>query len=173
MKLVQPSKEMEKHFINMALDYKVADDSRYQIAFEKDFDFQQYVQKLERESIKENVKPGYVPTTTMWLIDDFGQICGVSRLRHYLVPHLEKEGGNIGYDVPPSERMKGNGSILLSLTLVKARALGLKEVLVTCDSDNTGSAKIIIKNGGIFENEVVSEESGKMVSRYWIKFDDI
>lgn len=173
MKLVQPSKEMKKHFINMALDYKVADDSRYQIAFEKDFDFQQYLQKLERESIKENVKTGYVPTTTMWLIDDFGKICGVSRLRHYLVPHLEMEGGNIGYDVPPSERMKGNGSYLLSLTLVKARALGLKEVLVTCDSDNTGSAKIITKNGGIFENEVISEESGKMVSRYWIKFDDI
>ncbi len=84
------------------------------------------------------------------------------------MPHLEREGGHIGYDVPPSERMKGYGTILLKHVLLKAKEMGIKKVLITCDADNIGSAKIIENNGGIYENESISTESGKPVSRYWI-----
>jgi len=168
MRLVEPSKEMEKHFIDMANDNMQANELRYQFAFEENFDFGVYIEKLRDNSKAEKIKPGYVPTTTFWLIDDHGKILGVSRLRHYLMPHLEIEGGNIGYDVPPSERMKGYGTILLEHTLLKAKEMGIKRVLITCDSDNIGSAKIIQNNGGIYENESISTESGKSVSRYWI-----
>ncbi|SCY54672.1 GNAT family N-acetyltransferase [Alkaliphilus peptidifermentans] len=171
MKLVQPSKEMEKHFINMATDYRVANESRYQLAFKEDFIFTTYIEKLIKESKEENLKPGYVPSTTYWLINDCGKILGVSRLRHYLAPHLEVEGGHIGYDVPPTERMKGYGTILLKFTLEKAKEMGMKEVLITCDTDNVGSAKIITNNDGIFENEIISYESGKKVSRYWVSIE--
>jgi len=169
VKLVQPSKDMEKHFIDMAVDYKMAKEPQYQVAFDENFNFSKYVEKLIKDSKEEHLKPGYVPSTTFWLIDNHGKILGVSRLRHYLVPHLEKEGGHIGYDVPPTERMKGYGTILLKHTLEKAKEMGIEQVLITCDTDNVGSAKIIVNNGGIFENEIISSESGKQVSRYWVK----
>jgi len=112
--------------------------------------------------------PNRVPGSTYWLVADGLRIVGTSRLRHWLVPHLEKEGGHIGYDIRPSERKKGYGTEILSLTLAKARGLGLREVIVTCDSDNEGSLKIIEKNGGQHINPAVSDHSGKQVNRYKI-----
>ena len=169
MRLVRPTIDMEYYFVSMANDYKLANEDRYQIAFDENFNYSEYINKLNENSKGINLLPGYVPTTTFWLINDDGRILGVSRLRHYLLPHLEEEGGNIGYDVPPSERMKGHGTILLKYTLEKAKEMGIKKVLVTCDSDNIGSARVITNNGGIYNDEVISSESGKKVSRYWIK----
>ena len=37
---------------------------------------------------------------------------------------------------------------------------------MVCDKDNIASAKTIIKNGGILENEVPDE--GRITQRYWI-----
>ncbi len=45
--------------------------------------------------------------------------------------------------------------------------LGLGKVLLTCDKDNPGSAKVILANGGVFENEFVTNE-GVVTQRYWI-----
>jgi predicted acetyltransferase len=168
MRLVEPSKEMEAYFIEMANDNMQANELRYKFAFEENFDFNSYIEKLHDDSKAEKIKPGYVSSTTFWMVDDHGKILGVSRLRHYLLPHLEIEGGHIGYDVPPSERMKGYGTILLKHVLLKAEEMGINKVLITCDADNIGSAKIIKNNGGVYENEVTSTESGKPVSRYWI-----
>ena len=84
------------------------------------------------------------------------------------MPHPEKEAGHIGYDIRPSERRKGYGTAILSLTLAKARELGLREVIVTCDSDNVGSLRIIKKNGGRHISTAVSDHTGKQVNRYKI-----
>ena len=46
---------------------------------------------------------------------------------------------------------------------MNAKDLGLTK----CDKDNIGSAKSIINNGGILENEV--EENGHIEQRYWIQ----
>jgi predicted acetyltransferase len=84
------------------------------------------------------------------------------------VPALEHHGGHVGYAIRPSERLKGYGTRLLALTLDKAREMGLGRVLVTCDTDNFASVRVIEKNGGVLENQVISNRSGKMISRYWI-----
>ena len=47
--------------------------------------------------------------------------------------------------------------------------MGIKKVLMVCDKDNIGSAKSIIKNGGILENE--QTENGKTEQRYWIDLE--
>ena len=47
--------------------------------------------------------------------------------------------------------------------------MGIKKVLMVCDKDNIGSAKSIIRNGGILENEVI--ENGKIKQRYWIDLE--
>jgi predicted acetyltransferase len=58
----------------------------------------------------------------------------------------------------------------LRLGLEKARDLGLRRVLVTCDETNIGSKKIIEYNGGVFENAVEAESPIKKL-RYWIDID--
>ena len=77
----------------------------------------------------------------------------MSRLRPRLTPALEIQGGHIGYNVPPSVRRKGYGTQLLRLTLPKARAAGLSRVLLTVDSSNVASIRIIERNGGRVESE--------------------
>ena len=47
--------------------------------------------------------------------------------------------------------------------------MGIKKVLMVCDKDNIGSAKSIIRNGGILENELI--ENGKIKQRYWIDLE--
>ena len=56
---------------------------------------------------------------------------------------------------------------MISLALEKCKNMGIKSVLMTCDKDNIASAKTIIKNGGILENEI--KYNGKIVQRYWIQ----
>ncbi len=60
---------------------------------------------------------------------------------------------------------------MLKLMLCKCKESGIDKVLLTCDKTNIASAKIIIYNGGILENEVGNtvnlSESG-IIQRYWI-----
>ena len=55
---------------------------------------------------------------------------------------------------------------MIALALEECRKLGLEKVLMVCDKDNIGSAKSIINNGGVLENEV--EVDGVIEQRYWI-----
>ncbi|MGW2290878.1 GNAT family N-acetyltransferase [Streptomyces phaeochromogenes] len=58
---------------------------------------------------------------------------------------------------------KGYATAMLPDVLPHARALGLDRVLVTCDTTNVGSRKVIEANGGEFE-----DERGGML-RFWIR----
>jgi predicted acetyltransferase len=108
-----------------------------------------------------------VNSSTYWLIKDRSRIIGAVNIRHRLNPYLLEVGGHIGYGIRPSERRKGYATEILKQALAKARDPGISEALVTCDKDNIGSAKVIIKNGGVLESEVVS--NGLEIQRYWIK----
>lgn len=56
---------------------------------------------------------------------------------------------------------------MLRLALEKAESMGLERVLLTCDKANAASARVIVKNGGILENEM--EIEGAIIQRYWIE----
>jgi len=75
--------------------------------------------------------------------------------------------GHIGYGVRPSERRKGYATQMLALALEKCRTLNIEKVLVSCDKDNIGSAKTIMKNGGTLFNEY-TEDDGNITQQYWI-----
>jgi predicted acetyltransferase len=81
---------------------------------------------------------------------------------------LEHEGGHIGYDIRPSARGRGFGTILLGLTLQRAAARGLARVRITCDAGNIPSNRVIEKNGGIFDAEVPSHDRARLIRQYWI-----
>jgi predicted acetyltransferase len=132
------------------------------------YSFPEYLAFLRAGESGEYKPENYVPQTVFWLSTPQGQLLAVSRLRHRLNPGLEIEGGHIGYAVRPSARRQGLATHLLSLVLVQARLIGLTRVLVTCDHDNTGSARTIEKNGGVLDDLRVSPDSGKLIKRYWI-----
>ena len=94
---------------------------------------------------------------------------GAVNIRHYLNEALLKNGGHIGDGVIPSERRKGIATKMIGLALQECRRLGIEKVLMVCSKDNIGSAKSIINNGGVLENEI--EIDGNTEQRYWIKLD--
>ncbi|MFH1511895.1 MAG: GNAT family N-acetyltransferase [Bacillota bacterium] len=108
----------------------------------------------------------YVTGHTYFAFDGDGVLVGVIALRHTLNDYLLKAGGHIGYGVRPSARRRGHASAMLAAVLPLAAALGLTRVLITCDKQNIGSARAILRNGGILENE--AEDSGRILQRYWV-----
>ncbi len=119
----------------------------------------------------QQVDPGKVPQLDFFLLRDGATILGWSGLRLWLTPDLEDIGGHIGYRIRPTERRKGYGTRLLAMTLIEARKFGLRDVLLTCDSDNAGSRRVIERNGGELASERISPRSGVLVARYWINVD--
>lgn len=113
---------------------------------------------------------GLVPDSTFFCLDEERNIIvGAVNIRHYLNEYLLAHGGHIGDGIRPSERRKGYATQMVGLALEECKRLGIKKVLMVCDKDNIGSAKSIIKNGGILENE--QKEDGKVEQRYWINLE--
>lgn len=102
-----------------------------------------------------------------------GKIVGSIQLRHQLSKALEQSGGHIGYGICPSERKKGYATQQLNLVLQIARKIGLSRVLITCDADNTASAKTAIRCGGVLSWEGYSEEDDTVIQKYWIDLSDL
>lgn len=59
---------------------------------------------------------------------------------------------------------------MIRLSLIECKKLGVDRVLMVCDKTNIGSARSIVKNGGILENELV-DENGNIQQRYWIELN--
>ena len=144
-RLIEPTLSLKDDFYSLAEEFLAEGDQRYQEAIR---DFEGFIQLCSDEAVGRNLEPGRVPQSTFWLVCNEQRILGCSRLRHILNAFLEEVGGHIGYDVRPSERRRGYGTQILRMTLDKARDLGLKRVLVTADSPNVASWRIIEKNGG-------------------------
>lgn len=128
--------------------------------------FEGYITKLENKEKGINLPYGYVPASTLWMIDNKEYIGRVS-IRHKLTEKPFREIGHIGYAIRPSKRKMGYGNEILKLGLEKAKELGLSKVLLLCDDDNNGSIKVIENNGGILEDKIEFED--KLERRYWIE----
>lgn len=126
-------------------------------------DFEYYCENLE---IKDT-SGGLVPDSTFFCLDtDRDIVVGAVNIRHFLNESLLLNGGHIGDGVVPSERRKGIATAMIGLALQECRKLGIGRVLMVCDKNNIGSAKSIINNGGMLENEVIVD--GVTEQRYWI-----
>ncbi len=109
----------------------------------------------------------HVPATTLFCMDvDRNIFVGAVNIRHYLNEALLLNGGHIGDGIRPSERRKGYATKMIGLALKECRSLGISKVLMVCDKENIGSAKSIMKNGGVLENELLID--GIIEQRYWI-----
>ena len=165
-RLIEPTLSLKDDFYSLAEEFLAEGDQRYREAIG---DFERFIQLSSDEAVGRNLAPGRVPQSIFWLVRDGQRILACSRLRHTLNTFLEQVGGHIGYDVRPSERRRGYGTQILRMTLDKARDLGLKQVLVTADSPNVASWRIIEKNGGVLHGQELSQHTGQLLRKYWIE----
>lgn len=117
----------------------------------------------------ETVPEGLVQATQfIYVRKSDRKIVGMLQVRHYFNEYLEKYAGHIGYSVRPSERRKGYAKRMLRESLPFCREIGLTRVLISCLTDNEGSRRTILDNGGVYESTVTDPGSGRTLERYWI-----
>ncbi|MPM20689.1 hypothetical protein SDC9_67125 [bioreactor metagenome] len=172
LKLIKPNleyKEKSWDFRNECLSE--SEEIHGDGGLDKSNNFEEWLENLKKESSKDTCGEKWVPATT-WLVvrESDKKIVGVIQLRHELNDFLLNRGGHIGYEVRPSERRKGYATEMLRLVLMESKKIGLKKVLVSCTKSNIASAKTIIKNGGVLEDERIWTD-GSIYQRYWIEIN--
>jgi len=168
MRLVLPSEKYLEFFVQA-----FNDDQQGHPGTKKFFYFppEKVIQQAFNHRCGVDLKPGYVKSTLLWIMAD-KEFIGNVYIRHELNKNLLRYGGHIGYEIRDSKWSHGYGTKALALALKYAKnKLGITRVLITCDDDNIGSARVIEKNGGVLENKVPNTlEDGRHVltRRYWI-----
>lgn len=169
LSLIKPTVELKEEYLSFYKEWLECKENMVPWVIQKDpSNFEAMVQFLKDNEQGINLPEGWVPDSTFWLINQDKRILGAVNIRHQLTTFLLNSGGHIGYGIRPSERRKGFATKLLSLSLVKAKELGIRKALVVCDEQNTGSFKTIFKNGGVPDTDFI-EEDGNIIKRFWIE----
>lgn len=168
--LVKPDIKYKERYIDMLQEWHVSGEEPEPWVLKEDYsDFPAMVQKFEDQSQGIGIPAGFVSSSTFWAYDDTtDQIVGAVNIRHALNEFLLAAWGNIGYGVRPGQRRKGYATAMLKLALVECRRLKMNSVLLGCYKDNIGSARTILNNGGMLENEVALDGMDRLIQRYWI-----
>lgn len=165
IKLVKLSEQYKDQLFEMMDEWTAANEKIVPYAIRKN-DYHNFEYYLDNLEIKEEID-GKVPDTTLFCLDvDRNIFVGAVNIRHYLNEAMLLNGGHIGDGIRPSERRKGYATKMIGLALEECKKLGIDKVLMVCDKNNIGSAKSIMNNGGVLENEVVV--NGVTEQRYWI-----
>lgn len=171
IKLVLPSPEYKEQIMDYKREFLENGDSMDGTAGLNRFDtFEEWYSAVCDNSREETVREGLVPATTFLAMSATdNRLIGMIDIRRRLNEHLYNIGGHIGYSVRKSERRKGYATEMLALGLQECLKLNIRKVLITCDKDNIASAKTIIRNGGMLENEI--QVGNRTIQRYWITLE--
>ena len=130
---------------------------------------EEWIEKCRLGKDPATVPANLVPATQfIYVREEDGRVVGMLQIRHYFNEYLEKYSGHIGYSVRPSERRKGYATAMLHDALPHCRELGIRDVLISCLTDNEGSRRTILANGGVYESTVHEPERDRDLERYWI-----
>ena len=164
LRLCRVTRENSSDLAAYARDFAAAGESYFVLPRN---DPEAFLARVEMFEAGRDLPENRVRMSWFWLLRG-DRIIASSRLRHELIPVLLLDGGNIGYEVRPSERRRGVGRELLRLMLDEARRIGLRRVLLTTETTNLGSIGVILANGGEFEDTSISPDTGRTLNRYWI-----
>lgn len=167
IKLMKPTLDMQQEYMEFAREWETGGEQiiPYSVRLLGN-SYAKWLEKTYEFEHSETCPDGFVPASTYFLMRDL-KILGAVNIRHRLNDYLFNYGGHIGYGIRPSERRKGYAMRMLSMTLPLAKQLKLTRVLITCDKNNIASAKTIVGNGGVLENEVSEDDC--ITQRYWIE----
>lgn len=111
--------------------------------------FDTFLKNVEEK--KEGIGNDGIKEIFYWFMEDDKIIgSGSIRLNPEIDEYTEKVCGHLFYQIIPSKREKGYGTILCHLLLEKMHELGFNEALISCFDSNVGSIKIIENNSGEF-----------------------
>ena len=166
IELVKPSLEMETMILEFISEFKENNEDFINgscglTRYENYCEWVQYTRKVE-----EGLIPDRVSSSTFIAIDKITKsLIGIIDIRHYLnEEHFYS--GHIGYSIRPTLRGKGYGIRILELGIEKAKELNIEKLLLSCKKSNIASQKVIERNGGILEKEILDE--GEVYLVYWI-----
>lgn len=167
MKLIIPESAYVQAYADAVCEYTENDVKSYEFKYDAENDISVQFENSHSET---SLPTGYVPSTNLWLVEG-NEFLGEVSIRHHLTERLLRFGGNIGYGIRYSRWNEGLGTGILSMALDYAKeTLALEKVLITCNDLNTGSARVIEKNGGVLQDKITNTLNGKeiLTRRYWI-----
>ncbi|MCF6466626.1 MULTISPECIES: GNAT family N-acetyltransferase [Eubacteriales] len=170
MELIVPCKKYYSSYIDAIKEFSEYKVDTYQFLDASKYDI---FEKIENFKTGKNLPLNYVKATYLWLVED-DEFIGEVSIRHELTDSLLCFGGNIGYGIRYSKWNKGYGTIMLSLALKHAKeVVGLNKVLITCNDNNLGSARVIEKNFGLLQDKIINVIDGveRITRRYWIEIN--
>jgi predicted acetyltransferase len=165
--LIEPSMQFRKEYIEMIEEWNGTGERMIPFVLRYDYsNFEIFLKQIDNLKKGIGLKENTVSSSTYWLVNSERKVIGAVNIRHKLNNRLMQIGGHIGYGIRPSMRLKGFATEILKQSILKAKDMNNTRVLLTCDKDNFGSAKTIIKNGGILDSEETVD--GTEIQRYWI-----
>lgn len=175
LKLVKVSPKYANIFLSALNEYKTdtakfgLDSMRQLLKTVEEGKFDEWLEKARKNDAGIDLPEGYISNTKYWLFDD-NEYIGSFTLRHDINANLMKCGGHIGYVIRPSKRGRGYAFTGLELVLAEAAKLGLKRVLITCNTENNASFAVINKAKEIYGGEQLEDShlEGFSEHRVWI-----
>ena len=165
VELREPRIEDKIAILEMLEDFEATGGRRDGFFGGADFVYEDWLETIQLAEVGLGLPEGFVPYIQLMTFTADGQAVGFLNLRLLLNDHLLQEGGHIGYSIRPSARGKGLAKEQLRQGLQVAKSKNIRQVLVTCDSDNAASRAVILANGGALEDIRGGKE------RYWIDVD--
>jgi predicted acetyltransferase len=124
-----------------------------------------YIEFLQLASEGRGLPANWVPSDTYWVFAG-DEMAGEIHVRHSVRGTLWRVGGHVGYSVQPKFRRQGVATAMLRYACDRLRELGEVDALITCWDENTASAGVIEKCGGV--RIVDAFDNGHRARRYLI-----
>ena len=174
MKLIFPTmayKEKAIEFINEFYEYgSEINGSGALDSYLKEATYEEWLLKVLADIDIANIEKPRVPALTYFYVrEEDDKIVGMVNIRLALNDFLKNEGGHIGYGIRPTERKKYYATGMLTEALKVCDTVGISEVILTCDKENSASAGVIKNCGGKLEAEFYSETFDETIQRYLIR----
>lgn len=165
LKLVLPTEENRADVLAFYDDIEKSGGACIGMGNYKNYD--QWLTGMQNRHTGKNLPEGYV-RENFYLCYEGMRLVGVFSLKFELTEYLLNYGGHVGYATRPADRNRGLATQMLKQGLALAKEFGFDRILCICDDDNYASEKVILKNGGVFENELYDPEEAVTVKRFWI-----
>ncbi len=119
-------------------------------------DMQEYVDYVidRANPIHETPEQNDLVTLLFCVRKSDSKILGSIQIRHEMDEFKRLYSGHIGYSVRPSERRKGYATRILQFAVDYCRTLGIKDINISCMTDNEASRRTILANGGKYRDTV-------------------